>query len=58
MKDQLLVAFKGKKDNELGLRYIDMEKFWVEGWRIKSMIHTDESRNTTIQFLLEKKQGY
>ena len=43
-KEQLLVAFKGKEDNELGLRYIKIEHFWSEAWLIKSVIplHTDE----------------
>lgn len=58
-KEQLLVAFKGEKDNELGLRYIEIERFWSEGWLIKSIIplHTNEDGETTLQFLLERKVG-
>ena len=58
-KEQLLVTFKGKKDNELGLRYIEIEHFWSVGWLIKSLIplHTNEEGETTVQFLLERKVG-
>jgi hypothetical protein len=58
-KEQLLVALKGKKDNELGLRYIEIERFWSEGWLIKSIIplHTNEDGEITLQFLLERKVG-
>lgn len=55
-KEQLIYVLKGKEDNELGRRFIEIESANERGFQVVKItpLSTDNNGVTTVLFLLEK----